>query len=107
LLISTHNKHFKTKFKIHFEFRASLRKFQDLNFWDATNSLDRNHRVGLAGMKFGVSVVGQLLVGGGSTLPSTAATAAWVSGGDDDWIAIRLGVNGQDLVNVPVRWGGI
>jgi hypothetical protein len=24
------------KFKIHFEFRASLRKFQDLNFWDAT-----------------------------------------------------------------------
>jgi hypothetical protein len=26
------------KFKIHFEFRASLRKFQDLNFWDATRS---------------------------------------------------------------------
>jgi hypothetical protein len=25
------------KFEIHFEFRASLRKFQDLNFWDATN----------------------------------------------------------------------
>jgi hypothetical protein len=24
------------KFKIHFEFRASLRKFQDLKFWDAT-----------------------------------------------------------------------
>jgi hypothetical protein len=24
------------KFKIHFEFRASLRKFQDLNFRDAT-----------------------------------------------------------------------
>jgi hypothetical protein len=24
------------KFEIHFEFRASLRKFQDLNFWDAT-----------------------------------------------------------------------
>jgi hypothetical protein len=24
------------KFKIHFEFRASLRKFRDLNFWDAT-----------------------------------------------------------------------
>jgi hypothetical protein len=24
------------KFGIHFEFRASLRKFQDLNFWDAT-----------------------------------------------------------------------
>jgi hypothetical protein len=23
-------------FEIHFEFRASLRKFQDLNFWDAT-----------------------------------------------------------------------
>jgi hypothetical protein len=27
---------FETKFKIHFEFRASLRKFQDLNFWGAT-----------------------------------------------------------------------
>jgi hypothetical protein len=25
------------KFKIHFEFRASLREFQDLNFWDATD----------------------------------------------------------------------
>jgi hypothetical protein len=24
------------KFEIDFEFRASLRKFQDLNFWDAT-----------------------------------------------------------------------
>jgi hypothetical protein len=24
------------KFEIHFEFRASLRKFQHLNFWDAT-----------------------------------------------------------------------
>jgi hypothetical protein len=29
-------KHFEMKFKIHFEFGASLRKFQDLNFWDAT-----------------------------------------------------------------------
>jgi hypothetical protein len=28
------------KFEIHFEFRASLRKFQDLNFWDATGSQD-------------------------------------------------------------------
>jgi hypothetical protein len=27
------------KFEIHFEFRASLRKFQDLNFWDATGTL--------------------------------------------------------------------
>jgi hypothetical protein len=27
------------KFKIHFEFRASLRKFQGLNFWDATAAL--------------------------------------------------------------------
>jgi hypothetical protein len=26
------------KFEIHFEFRASLRKFQDLNFWDATDA---------------------------------------------------------------------
>jgi hypothetical protein len=30
------NKHFEMKLEIHFEFRASLRKFQDLNFWDAT-----------------------------------------------------------------------
>jgi hypothetical protein len=30
------NKYFEMKFEIHFEFRASLRKFQDLNFWDAT-----------------------------------------------------------------------
>jgi hypothetical protein len=27
------------KFEIHFEFRASLRKFQDLNFWDATETV--------------------------------------------------------------------
>ena len=26
----------KRNFEIHFEFRGSLRKFQDLNFWDAT-----------------------------------------------------------------------
>jgi hypothetical protein len=26
------------KLEIHFEFRASLRKFQDLNFWDATKA---------------------------------------------------------------------
>jgi hypothetical protein len=26
------------KFEIHFEFRGSLRKFQDLNFWDATTT---------------------------------------------------------------------
>jgi hypothetical protein len=32
------------KFEIHFEFRASLRKFQDLKFWDATtpNIAQRN-----------------------------------------------------------------
>jgi hypothetical protein len=29
------------KFEIHFEFRASLRKFQDLNFWDATHALHK------------------------------------------------------------------
>jgi hypothetical protein len=27
------------KLKIHFEFRASLRKFQDLNFWGATREV--------------------------------------------------------------------
>jgi hypothetical protein len=27
---------FETKFEIHIEFRASLRIFQNLNFWDAT-----------------------------------------------------------------------
>jgi hypothetical protein len=33
------------KFEIHFEFRASLRKFQDLNFWDATPRYPRPPRV--------------------------------------------------------------
>jgi hypothetical protein len=28
------------KLEIHFEFRVSLRKFQDLNFWDATLKID-------------------------------------------------------------------
>jgi hypothetical protein len=28
------------KFEIHFEFRGSLRNFQDLNFWDATSPHD-------------------------------------------------------------------
>jgi hypothetical protein len=28
------------KFEIYFEFRASLRKFQDLNFWDATGTMN-------------------------------------------------------------------
>jgi hypothetical protein len=32
------------KFKIHSEFRASLRKFQDLNFWVATRH-NLNHSV--------------------------------------------------------------
>jgi hypothetical protein len=31
------------KFEIHFEFRASLRKFQNLNFWDATDVLKTGH----------------------------------------------------------------
>jgi hypothetical protein len=30
------------KFTIHFEFRASLRKFQDLNFWDAIDNASSN-----------------------------------------------------------------
>jgi hypothetical protein len=33
------------KFEIHFEFRASLRKFQDLNFWDATAPEDDELRL--------------------------------------------------------------
>jgi hypothetical protein len=38
------------KFEIHFEFRASLRKFQDLNFWDATVWLRRSG-LGSAGLR--------------------------------------------------------
>jgi hypothetical protein len=34
------------KFEIHFEFRASLRKFQDLNFWDATGDDGRDRSGG-------------------------------------------------------------
>jgi hypothetical protein len=43
------------KFKIHFEFRASLRKFQDLNFWDATLSLveDESTELPLDRLSFG------------------------------------------------------
>jgi hypothetical protein len=37
------------KFEIHFEFRASLRKFQDLNFWDATTRDSRNRAASRAG----------------------------------------------------------
>jgi hypothetical protein len=33
------------KFEIHFEFRASLRKFQDLNFWDATTNFLRSSTI--------------------------------------------------------------
>jgi hypothetical protein len=36
VVINSQTNIFETKFKIHFEFRASLRKFQDLNFWGAT-----------------------------------------------------------------------
>jgi hypothetical protein len=32
------------KFEIHFEFRASLRNFQDLNFWDATTSQNVSYK---------------------------------------------------------------
>jgi hypothetical protein len=35
------------KFEIHFEFRASLRKFQDLNFWDATRLIEKRSSLGL------------------------------------------------------------
>jgi hypothetical protein len=35
------------KFEIHFEFRASLRKFQDLIFWDATVPLFADVRLAL------------------------------------------------------------
>jgi hypothetical protein len=45
------NKHFEMKFEIHFEFRASLRNFQDLNFWDATNL---PHLKGISSSRFGL-----------------------------------------------------
>jgi hypothetical protein len=45
------NKHFEMKFEIHFEFRASLRKFQDLIFWDATNL---PHLKGISSSRFGL-----------------------------------------------------
>jgi hypothetical protein len=40
------------KFEIHFEFRGSLRKFQALNFWDATNL---PHLKGISSSRFGYS----------------------------------------------------
>jgi hypothetical protein len=45
------NSQTKMKFEIHFEFRASLRKFQDLNFWDATNL---PHLKGISSSRFGL-----------------------------------------------------
>jgi hypothetical protein len=38
------------KFEIHFEFRVSLRKFQNLNFWDATPH--RSHASALKSLWF-------------------------------------------------------
>jgi hypothetical protein len=35
------------KFEIHFEFRVSLRKFQNLNFWDATQRPAQGDRLGI------------------------------------------------------------
>jgi hypothetical protein len=40
------------KFEIHFEFRASLRKFQELNFWDATRTEARVLWLGAGGVGF-------------------------------------------------------
>jgi hypothetical protein len=40
------------KHEIHFEFRVSLRKFQDLNFWDATTQR-RSYAQGSFDMKVG------------------------------------------------------
>jgi hypothetical protein len=39
------------KFEINFEFRASLRKFQDLNFWNATNL---PHLKWISSLRFGL-----------------------------------------------------
>jgi hypothetical protein len=39
------------KFDIHFEFRRSLRNFQNLKFWDATNL---PHLKGISSSRFGV-----------------------------------------------------
>ena len=41
----------KQNLKFHFEFRGSLRKFQDLNFWDATNL---PHLKGISSSRFGL-----------------------------------------------------
>jgi hypothetical protein len=46
------------KFEIHFEFRGSLRKFQDLNFWDATNL---PHLKGISFSRFGLEGLWVLL----------------------------------------------
>ena len=48
------------KFEIHFEFRASLRKFQDLNFWDATH-LDLDTGGKSVDQKVYRSMIGSLL----------------------------------------------
>jgi hypothetical protein len=46
------------KLEIYFEFRASWRKFQDLNFWDATNL---PHLKGISSSRFGLEGLWVLL----------------------------------------------
>jgi hypothetical protein len=44
------------KFEIHFEFRGSLRKFQDLNFWDATKCGHCTAAAGVSGALYAKAV---------------------------------------------------
>ena len=50
------------KFEIHFEFRASLRKFQDLNFWDATGSRRKNSSAATAWGRTPMETISDLYV---------------------------------------------
>jgi hypothetical protein len=115
------NKHFEMKFEIHFEFRASLRKFQDLNFWDATGpspGVGRGTSILLtvvASSAPGVVASAHLLVAAGSTVAAVVLVAEAIRGcrrpvprapGADRGLPHELGGHWAMLRGAPLPSGG-
>jgi hypothetical protein len=67
------------KFEIHFEFRASLRKFQNLNFWDATVTHLPAHVAAPPGASESVASSPRLQIGAPTTSPLVPYSTAAVS----------------------------
>jgi hypothetical protein len=104
------------KLEIHFEFRASLRKFQDLNFWDAT--LGRGAPIlpaVIASPTPGVVASAHLLVEVGSTVATVVLVAEATRGrrrgvprvpAMDRGFPYEPGSRGAMLRGVPLPSGG-